>query len=112
MARGLSDTQKKILAVINDLPPRILLYPGIYNKLKAKLYPELYTAHGDVMYYGQRKDETNCARVTLSRSLHRLEKRGLIVITPYVNNAHVYITQSGKEALSVNEIDKHDFVNQ
>lgn len=127
MAKGLSDTQKTILKVIRDFPESIdnnhhtgglNNYLGtIHNKLKAVLYPKLYydkTGYGcTTKNYGCNKNEKNSARVTISKSITRLVKRGLLEFKNpegHPGTWRIYLTNSGK--LLVNEVPKQYLINQ
>lgn len=126
MARGLSDTQKTILKVISDLPESTDYRTGglnnycstIHDKLKSVLYPNLYNqgnsyGYGRVKHYGCHQNEKNSARVTISKSLKRLEERGLITYKNpqgYPGTWRIYLTTTGK--LMVNELPKTEHVNQ
>ena len=135
MGRGLSDIQKKILKVVSELPPGMVFYPnhmglGAYEKLKVALYPDLYHIveyHGVVkecrfqlkVKHAGHSDELNKVRVTLSRSIKRLVERQYLRLQGESRNGFssynpccIYITQSGRDVLTVNGVDKHDSTNQ
>ena len=95
MAKGLSDTQMKILVALNDYTKQstnnsIKLYNDFFNLVKPVLYPDLYGKsflnHKDnlaaktIQVLGQNSYQKNVARVVISKSLKRLIDRGLIEI--------------------------------
>jgi len=83
MAKGLSKQQKEILRILkvnNGWP-----HSEFMSKVKSTLYPNLWieaergTCSGDrVKNYGLDAAEKNSARVVISRSISRLQKRGYI----------------------------------
>ena len=105
MAKGLSDIQKRILLVVNELPGE-MRHKAIYDKIKCDLFPELYkirysdinkvwyNTHRCLRYFGD-GEKKNCARVTVSRSINRLMKRDYL-------NEDLRLTDKAIQFLSVN----------
>jgi len=87
MARGLSETQKKIITIIKDLSEKyeVKKIPSdmVYKEVREKLYPELYP-HPIISEYGREiKQKTSSiekarGRVIISRSIKRLIERGIL----------------------------------
>ncbi|MDO9581208.1 MAG: hypothetical protein Q7J06_11720 [Bacteroidales bacterium] len=90
MARGLSYTQKIILKVISDLPEGSELHGECYPVIKGMLFPELFFLkpftnwRSKKVYWpkfpGLNTQRKACARVVISKSVRRLEKRGYLMI--------------------------------
>jgi hypothetical protein len=110
MSRSLSKTQIEILKVVKDLPDKTYFCSNAMDKIKTTLYPNLYNSYGNCLNYGEQPKEKNRARVIISRSIRRLEARGLIIFTPICNNFYVSITPLG--ILTVNELAQGKDINQ
>lgn len=123
MARGLSDKQKTILKIVNDIylsSENGIYVRTLYWEIKNKLYPDFrihyryesnikhtkirYWMHGEIIdnneIYAYRR-HLAVLRSSISRAVKELINRGLLIKTDKYF-PRIKITDSGKKQLTVN----------